>query len=721
DDYCDELAQHHQDKIQEYLRTTVVPALDAKHGDGLLEEFRRRWEDHKIYSEWMRKLFLYLDKHADDCSGAESRETTTSVALRYFKETVFDVKKGDIVSTIQEFVNKDRVGEAVDRSLLKSVVELFLVMGVAATKVDFKNKLDVEAAARDRTTGTNETYINDFETPFISNSQAIYRTMSTDWLSADSIPAYLVKVEDTLTREKARVDAYLNPSTWTKLRAALVEVMLRDRAVAIREAPTGLADMLESDRREDIGRMYRLFSLWEGGSAPVAAGIARFVRTAGEAIVRKRATKLGAPDGKQYAGEDHEFVEEIIALQTRFDTIIAECCESDPIFRKEVQGALNVIINTNARGESDAHPTGELIAAFVDMIMRGKRKDTKIGETAISAAIVEVNELLNLLNDRDLFQESHRTLLARRLLGESSFSNESEREFIGKLKESRGPSYTNKFEGMLTDLASPDDVSREFAARGKSDFDLEVKTLCHGHWPPPFQTTSVTLPPLLRSATDDFVALYRSKQSSRKVDFALAEGTMTVRGFFSKGGKDAWYDFRCNTLQGLHLLHFNASETWKCADLASAVGVSPADCAQLIKPYVFSSSCRVIIDQTLADDHKAGKKIRKVIEPEHTLVFNGRFVSKRKLVTVPEVQLKETANKAAIDVGRKHVLDAAIVRIMKTRKTMKLQALVLETEAQARRMFAPDPRLTKKRIEHLIEQDYMERDEADHGLLHYVA
>ena len=194
-------------------------------------------------------------------------------------------------------------GEAVDRSLLKSVVELFLVMGVAATKVDFKNKLDVEAAARDRTTGTNETYINDFETPFISNSQAIYRTMSTDWLSADSIPAYLVKVEDTLTREKARVDAYLNPSTWTKLRAALVEVMLRDRAVAIREAPTGLADMLESDRREDIGRMYRLFSLWEGGSAPVAAGIARFVRTAGEAIVRKRATKLGAPDGKQYAGE----------------------------------------------------------------------------------------------------------------------------------------------------------------------------------------------------------------------------------------------------------------------------------------------------------------------------------------------------------------------------------------------------------------------------------
>ena len=280
----------------------MVTGLDAKHGDGLLEEFRKRWDYHKIYAEWMRKLYLYLDR-VDVFSGSEHRETTTSVALRLFKEFVFDKKKGDIVSTIQDFVNNDRRGEAVDRSLLKSVVELFLVMGVASTKHDFKNKQDVELAARSRSTGTNETYTQDFERPFIENSRAVYKTSCTDWMASDSVPVYMAKVEDTLAREKARVDAYLNPSTWPKLRDALVDVMLRHNEATLRESATGLGSMLEEDRREDIGRMYSLFKLWHGGKMPVAAGMATFVKETGLGIVRTRGTRLAAPDGRRVAGE----------------------------------------------------------------------------------------------------------------------------------------------------------------------------------------------------------------------------------------------------------------------------------------------------------------------------------------------------------------------------------------------------------------------------------
>ena len=72
-----------------------------------MEEFRTRWDNHKIYTEWMRRLYAFLDR--DELSG-DSRETLTSVSLRKFKELVFDRKKSDIVSTIQVFVNKDRDG-----------------------------------------------------------------------------------------------------------------------------------------------------------------------------------------------------------------------------------------------------------------------------------------------------------------------------------------------------------------------------------------------------------------------------------------------------------------------------------------------------------------------------------------------------------------------------------------------------------------------------------
>lgn len=64
-------------------------------------------------------------------------------------------------------------------------------------------------------------------------------------------------------------------------------------------------------------------------------------------------------------------------------------------------------------------------------------------------------------------------------------------------------------------------------------------------------------------------------------------------------------------------------------------------------------------------------------------------------------------------------MDAAIVRIMKSRKTLSHTALMAEVFAQLR--FSGKAADVKKRIENLIDRDYMERDEEDAALYHYVA
>lgn len=48
DNKCDRLSQHHRDTITRYLRDQSLPALESKHGDALLDEFRRRWDQHKV-------------------------------------------------------------------------------------------------------------------------------------------------------------------------------------------------------------------------------------------------------------------------------------------------------------------------------------------------------------------------------------------------------------------------------------------------------------------------------------------------------------------------------------------------------------------------------------------------------------------------------------------------------------------------------------------------
>lgn len=74
-----------------------------------------------------------------------------------------------------------------------------------------------------------------------------------------------------------------------------------------------------------------------------------------------------------------------------------------------------------------------------------------------------------------------------------------------------------------------------------------------------------------------------------------------------------------------------------------------------------------------------------------------------------------------VDEDRKHEIEAAIVRIMKSRKRMPHNILVTEVTDQLRSRFLPSPVIIKKRIEGLIEREYLARTPEDRKVYTYVA
>ena len=75
----------------------------------------------------------------------------------------------------------------------------------------------------------------------------------------------------------------------------------------------------------------------------------------------------------------------------------------------------------------------------------------------------------------------------------------------------------------------------------------------------------------------------------------------------------------------------------------------------------------------------------------------------------------------AIEETRRLSVEATVVRILKARKIVKHNDLVAEVTKQLSSRFPCTLSLIKKRIESLIERDYINRDPNEYNLYHYMA
>ena len=76
---------------------------------------------------------------------------------------------------------------------------------------------------------------------------------------------------------------------------------------------------------------------------------------------------------------------------------------------------------------------------------------------------------------------------------------------------------------------------------------------------------------------------------------------------------------------------------------------------------------------------------------------------------------------SSIEQDRKHALDAAIVRVMKSKKELMYEQLKTATIEAVKNHFVPEVSMIKQRIAVLVEQEYLARDEDDMNKYIYLA
>ncbi|GMH34701.1 hypothetical protein BSKO_02562 [Bryopsis sp. KO-2023] len=689
-DYSEELYGRYRQSFETYIRTRVIRQFSDMRDEYLLRELHKRWDNHKIMVRWLSRFFNYLDRYY---VGRHSLDSLKVVGDLTFKELVYTTLKDDARQAVLLLLYREREGESVDRALLKNILDLFITMGMDSM----------------------ECYEQDFEFDMLKATTEYYRVRAAVWINEDSCPEYMVKAEECLRLEEERVANYLDPSSKVKLLQCVeTELLANHKGPLLDKEHSGCRALLRDDKVDDLSRMYRLFHRIPSGLEPVSEIFRQHVESEGmkrvkdatQGLEERRLKVSGKPGRDGSSSHEQKYVRSVIELHDKYMQFVTTCFSNSPLFHRALKEAFESFCNKTVAGCSSA----ELFANFSDSLLR-KSSSEKLSDNDIEATLDKVVKLLAYISDKDLFAEFYRKKLARRLLFEKSNNDEHEQSILSRLKQQCGAQFTSKMEGMVTDLQLAREKETEFeewtsGCGKKLGIDMSVQVLTTGFWPT-YKAIDLALPEEMELCVQVFKSFYETTTKHRKLTWMYTLGNCTVRGSFDK----QTLDIVLNTLQAAVLLAFNQAEMLSYNEVKERLNLQDDD----VMRSLHSLSCGKY--KILLKDPEG-----RLINKNDVFRLNVQFQDKMRRIKVPLPPVDERRKVVEdVDKDRRGAIDAAVVRTMKSRKTLQHQQLVLEVNQQLQRMFKPDIKQIKRRIDDLIAREYLERDKINRNVYNYLA
>ncbi|KAI5077363.1 hypothetical protein GOP47_0007187 [Adiantum capillus-veneris] len=583
--------------------------------------------------------------------------------------------KARLLDTVLDLIHRERGGEVINRGLMRNITKMLMDLG-------------------------SDVYQEDFEKPFLEAASGFYKLESQEFIECCHCGDYLKKAERRLNEEIERVSHYLDAKSELKITAVVEKEMIASHMNRLVEMEnSGLVFMLIDDRYEDLGRMYSLFKRVSGGLGLVRDVMTTHLRDTGRQLVTDP-EKLKDPV---------EFVQRLLDEKDKYDKIITTAFVNDKTFQNALNSSFEYFINLNPRSP-------EFISLFVDDKLRKGLKG--VSEEDVESILDKVMMLFRYLQEKDVFEKYYKQHLAKRLLSGKSVSDDAERSLIVKLKTECGYQFTSKLEGMFTDMKTSKDTMQGFnAVVSNNDTSesptLSVQVLTTGYWPTQ-SGAGCNLPTEILAVCDKFKTYYLSTHTGRRLTWQTNMGTADLKATFGKGQR---HELNVSTYNMCILMFFNNVDSMTYKEIEQATDIPALDLKRSLQSLACVKGKNVLRKEPMSKD----------ISEDDVFVFNDKFSSKFykvKIGTVTaqkesEPEKQETRQKVEED--RKPQIEAAIVRIMKSRRVLDHNNIISEVTKQLQSRFLPNPSVIKKRIESLIEREFLERDKSDRKLYRYLA
>lgn len=703
----------HGERLYTGLKEVVTQHLELKVRDDVLKSLHNNflmtlnqaWNDHQTSMVMIRDILMYMDRVYVQQNDVDN---VYNLGLIIFRDQV--VRHGCIRDhlreTLLEMVMRERRGEKVDRISIKNACQMLMVLGINSRTV----------------------YEEDFEWPFLQQSAEFYKVESQKFLGENSASVYIKKVEARINEESDRAKHYLDESTEPRIVEVVEEELIKKHMKTIVEMEnSGVVHMLKHQKTDDLACMYKIFGRVNDGLKTMADCVSHYLREQGKALVQE---------------EEHQgtnaitFVQSLLDLKDGFDHFLNNSFNKDKIFKQMIASDFEHFLNLNPKSP-------EYLSLFIDDKLKKGVKG--MSEQDIELVLDKSMVLFRFLQEKDVFERYYKQHLAKRLLLNKSVSDDWEKNMISKLKTECGCQFTSKLEGMFKDMTVSNTIMEEFKEHvTKTDanlggVDLFMRVLTTGFWPTQSATPKCHIPAAPLAAFECFRRFYLAKHSGRQLTLQPQLGNADLNAVFygprkednegacssstsvgstSKNNGPRKHIIQVSTYQMVVLMLFNNHDKLTYEEILNESDIPERDLIRALQSLAMGKATQRVLIKTPKT---------KEIESSHEFQVNDSFTSKLHRVKIQTVAAKgeseperrETRSK--VDEDRKHEIEAAIVRIMKSRKRMPHNILVTEVTEQLRSRFLPSPVIIKKRIEGLIEREYLARTPEDRKVYTYVA
>ena len=670
------------------MKEDLKSKADGRSDPDTLKAFVEAWTKWSTQLKTIRQIFYYMDQTYLLRSIENANVTETGLEL--FRAFVFadSLLEPKILQGVVDLVYVDRCGNLTDdqATLLRISIDTF-------------HELDV--------------YTKKFEPVFTHASDLYFTSWRYSEAENGDLAHYANECTTLFEREMIRCDLFkLDRSTRAQLSNLFDRILVEENAKLLTDE-TLLTTLMKNDQFQALEQVYSLLQR-RGLGEELSPTFNSFVAAEGSAVVFDEE-------------RESDMVINLLDFKRRLDHISKFSFHGNEhlnnVLHKSFEFFINKTKKTQANWETDNAKPGEMIAKHVDLLLKGgvkaipklvtaktdpsKNDEEHDFDEATADEDAEINlhlshalDLFRFVHGKAVFEAFYKKDLARRLLMGRSASNDAERSMLTRLKNECGAGFTHNLEAMFKDM----DLSRDELAsynqlledRGTSraSLDLGVNVLSASSWPT-YPDVPVNIPTAIMKAMSDFETHYNTKHNGRKLTWKHSLAHCQLKAKFPKGNKE----LVVSGFQAIVLLLFNdiaSNGTLSYSDIQGSTGLSDAE----VKRTLQSLACakyRVLTKSPKGRD----------VNPTDTFAFNASFQDPKLRIKINQIQLKETKeeNKEThqrVAADRHYETQAAIVRIMKSRKTIRHVELISEVIKATKSRGVLDPADIKKNIEKYV-------------------